>query len=274
MTCICTAGLAFHAQVVHLGKSCPRNEPGVYPAGRSSCVTQEQSRLPRQPRQTPRSRLLTGPLTACPLVLGGCSDALCPTCNTGRIRTSQITEGNQTPKYSGRSTIGMYFLFTSGYLLIYLFFKSYFENQPKTATVLLNLTILWVRDSGRAGLDDLGFHAALTEAIHRLRLVLNLSGEFKTALPVRRVLGTAAWRAGFGWPLLLRGLPVSPCAREISPCSRMACLCGLSSRADILRKTRDGKFSGPRNGQCHFHQILSVEAVTRPSKGREFRPLL
>lgn len=150
-------------------------------------MTQEQSRLPSQPRQTSRSRLLTGPLAACRSALGGCSDALCPTCSTGRIRTSQITEGLQTPKYSGRSTIGMYFLFTSGYLLIYLFFKMYFENQLKTATVLLNLTILWVKDSGRAGLDDLGFHVALTEAIHRVRLVLNLSGEFKMALPVSRV---------------------------------------------------------------------------------------
>ena len=78
------------------------------PSRPAQLMTQEQSRPLSQSAQTSWSQLPTVPLAACPSARG----VPCPTWNTGLISTSQITQGDQTPKYSGYNTIGIYSSFT------------------------------------------------------------------------------------------------------------------------------------------------------------------
>lgn len=132
----------------------------------------------------------------------------------------------------------MYSSFTFWLSTDLFFFFNYFENQLKTATILLNLTVLWVRDSGRAWLDDLVFHVALTETIHGIRLVAELVWGIQDGLTHQpAALAQLPGGLASAHPLPLRGLWASPCALRVSPCSHMACLCGLSSRVDALPQT-------------------------------------
>lgn len=106
----------------------------------------------------------------------------------------------------------------------------------------------------------------------------NLSGGFKTAL----LTSLLPWHSYLeGLPLLTLSLSeVSGPLHVLSgslpvviwPVS-VVCPAGWTLCPRQLRVPRDGKLRGPRN-EWHFHRVLLVKAVTRPLKGRGFRPLL